>query len=156
MQLLTREHLPAQLRARAVAGTGARSCTGSSPSNNCPEKASPAKEHREDHQRPFPPAQRKSLVMETDASAADPTPRGCCSEVLPGDSSLHHPFPATLPRPEAAACPLAGGSPVSSAAKALSLTSAQDRVFPWGRKSSCGKCAFLDASPFLTQHQQRC
>jgi len=44
--------------------------------------------------------------------------------------SLHHAFLAACLSPEAAACPLAGGSPVSSAAKALSLTNAQTQFFP--------------------------
>lgn len=47
--------------------------------------------------------------------------------------SLHQAFLATCLSPEAAACPLAGGSPVSSAAKALSLTNAQTQLFPRGK-----------------------
>lgn len=43
---------------------------------------------------------------------------------------LCHGFLAICLSPEAAACPLAGGSPASSAAKALSLPNAQIQFSP--------------------------
>lgn len=67
--------------------------------------------------------------------------------------SLCQAFLATCLSPEAAACPLAGGSPVSSAAKALSLTNAQ--FFP-REKGNSGNRGFLGPSPCLTQHSHHC
>lgn len=74
----------------------------------------------------------------------------------PGDFfALCHGFLAICLSPEAAACPLAGGSPASSAAKALSLPNAQIQFSP-GDKSDSETPGFLGPGPFLTQRSHQC
>lgn len=69
--------------------------------------------------------------------------------------ALCHGFLAICLSPEAAACPLAGGNPASSAAKALSLPNAQIQFSP-GEKSDSETPGFLGPGPFLAQRSHQC